>query len=334
MTKRLVASALMAGWLLAFGGAARAAESAVVLLYHRFDDDRIPALNTTGDQLAAHMAELKSGGFTVLPLDEIVRAMHDGRPLPDKAVAITVDDLSAGFVTEAWPQFRRAGVPVTLFVATDEIDRGDTLTWAQVRAMAADGLAIGSQGAARLRLPRVGAEAATADLARANARFEREVGRVPSVFAWPGGEASAEAARLVAAAGHQAAFGQHSGALWPKADPFFLPRFPLAAAYGEPERFRLAARALPLPATDITPADPRLAVNPPAFGFTLAEEVPGIAGLACFAAHEGQVRVEQLGPRIEVRMSRPIPAGRGRINCTVPTLDGRWRWFGWQFLVP
>jgi hypothetical protein len=32
-------------------------------------------------------------------------------------------------------------------------------------------------------------------------------------------------------------------------------------------------------------------------------------------------------------MTKPIPPGRGRINCTIPTLDGRWRWFGWQFTV-
>lgn len=333
-----VASAAMI-WVLALLAAApepaHAAESAVVLMYHRFDDDRVAALNTTSEQLTTHIEELKSGGFSVLPLPEIARSMRTGAALPDKAVAITVDDSSTGFYTRAWPLLRRAGLPVTLFVATDEIDRGgETMNWEQLRELRAAGVTIASQGAARLRFPRVGAEAAAADLARARARFERELGQNPDLFAWPGGEADSASIALVRQAGFTAAFGQHSGALWTKSEPFFLPRFALTGPHGDPDRFRLAVRSLPLPAIDITPDDPVIRSNPPSFGFTLAEDVAGIAALSCFASHEGQVRVEQLGPRIEVRMIRPIPQGRARLNCTVPTLDGRWRWFGWQFATP
>jgi hypothetical protein len=41
-----------------------------------------------------------------------------------------------------------------------------------------------------------------------------------------------------------------------------------------------------------------------------------------------------LGPRAEVRFPGPLPSGRARVNCTMPGPDGRWRWFGKQFLVP
>ncbi|EME69401.1 xylanase/chitin deacetylase [Paramagnetospirillum caucaseum] len=318
------------------GSKAWAAESAVVLVYHRFDDERVPALNTTTELLAIHVAELKAGGYAVLPLAEIVSALRAGRPLPDKAVAITVDDASAGFHDRAWPLLRKAGLPVTLFLATDEVDRGgpEVMSWGQIRELAAAGLGIGLQGAARLRLSRAPPEQISADLARAGARLHKELGRGSELFAWPWGDASAEAGDVLRRSGFAAAFGQHSGAAWAKGDPFFLPRFAQSSAYGDLQRFRLAARALPLPAVDITPEDPAIKANPPAFGFTLAEEVPGIDGLSCFASHQGQVKVERLGPRVEVRMSKPIPPGRGRLNCTLPTLEGRWRWFGWQFSVP
>ncbi|OAN49182.1 chitin deacetylase [Paramagnetospirillum marisnigri] len=327
---------LLVGLLAGGAPSALAAESAVVLLYHRFDDDRIPALNTTTEQLAAHLAEFKSGGHTVLPLAEVVEAMAQGRALPDKAVSLTVDEDSATFVRRAWPLLRKAGVPVTLAVATDEVDRGgpDGLSWNQLRDLAQAGVAIASQGAARLRMAKASPDAVAADLAKARERFLQELGRVPEIFVWPWGEASADSMRLVRQAGYKVAFGQHSGAAWAKADPTYLPRFAATAAYGEPDRIRLALRALPLPVTDITPADPLVRANPPAFGFTLAEEIPGIDGLACFASHQGQVRVERLGPRVEVRMSKPLPQGRVRLNCTVATLEGRWRWFGWQFVVP
>ncbi|WP_052473294.1 polysaccharide deacetylase family protein [Paramagnetospirillum magnetotacticum] len=316
--------------------AARAAESAVVLAYHRFDDDRVPALNTTTELLAAHVAELKSGGYAVLPLAEMVSALRAGRALPDKAVAITVDEASAGFYAGAWPLLKKAGLPVTLFLATDEVDRGgpEVMTWGQIRDLAAAGVEIGVQGAARLRMSKVSSEQISADLVRAKARLDKELGKSTELFAWPWGEASAEAEDVLRRSGIAAAFGQHSGAAWAKGDPFFLPRFVQSSAYGDMQRFRLSVRSLPLPAVDITPEDPAIKVNPPAFGFTLAEDVPGIDGLSCFASHQGQVKVERLGPRVEVRMSKPIPSGRGRLNCTVPALEGRWRWFGWQFAVP
>lgn len=336
MAKRIVAMAALICLFAGLGAAARAADSAVVLLYHRFDDDRVPALNTSTSQLGNQIGEFKSGGHVVLPLSEIVAALRSGAALPDKAVAITIDDASATIHSRAWPLLRKAGLPVTLAVATDEIDRGgaEVMTWAQIRDMVAGGATIASQGAARLRMARLGFDAVAADLARAKTRFEQELGKVPAVLMWPWGETGAEAMRAVRAAGYAAAFGQHSGAVWTKADSYFLPRFAATSGYGDTERFRLAIRSLPLPAVDITPDDPALATNPPAFGFTLAEEVPGIDGLACFASHQGQLRVERLGPRVEVRMSKPFPSGRGRLNCTVATLEGRWRWFGWQFVAP
>jgi len=336
MGKRCVASAALIWLLAALAAPAVAAESAVILLYHRFDDDRVAALNTTSEQLATQMAEFKSGGHAVLPLSEIMAAMRSGRPLPDKAVAITMDDAAASVYSRAWPVLQAAGLPFTLAIATDDIDRGgpDVMSWNQIRELVAAGAGIASQGAARLHMAKAGPEAVAADLARARARFEQELGHAPTLLVWPWGEASAEAIQVVREAGMVAAFGQHSGAVWAKADPYYLPRFSASSAYGEPERFQLAIRSLPLPAEDITPADPAITVNPPAFGFTLAEEVPGIDGLACFSSHLGQLRVERLGPRVEIRLPKPIPPGRERLNCTVATLEGRWRWFGWQFIVP
>lgn len=334
MWKQCVAAATL--MLLAGMGAAMAADSAVALIYHRFGDDRFPATNTRLDQLDAHIAEMKSGGFTVLPLPEIIGALRAGRTLPERTVAITIDDAWMTVYTEAWPRLRKAGLPFTLFVVTDETDRGggDYMSWPQIRELADAGVTIGSQGATHPHMPRLTREQIAQDLDKGKSRIEKELGRSPELLAWPYGETSATAIAVAARMGFTAAFGQHSGVMHARAEPFFLPRFAMNESYGELERFRLAVRALPLPAVDITPADPTLTYNPPAFGFTLAEEVPGIGALACFSSHEGRLKVEHLGPRIEVRMNRAIPPGRGRLNCTVPTLEGRWRWFGWQFFVP
>lgn len=336
MRNSVFLAGLLAGVAACTGGTAHAADSAVVVTYNRFGEGRFPATNTRLDQLEAQLAELKSGGYAVLPLTQVVDALQKGKALPDLAVALTIDDTWASVWQAAWPLFKAAGLPLTLFVSTDEIDHGgpDRLTWDNVREMVASGLVtVATQGAGHPHYPLLSIEAVVDDLARARARLVAELGQAPTLFAWPYGEMSREAAEAVREAGFTAAFGQHSGPVWGKSDWFFLPRFPLNETYGEGERFRLAVRTLPLPAVDVTPDDPKLAANPPAFGFTLSPEVPGADLLACYTSAEGRAVIERLGPRIEVRMAKPLPPGRSRINCTAPTLEGRWRWFGWQFFV-
>ena len=138
---------------------------------------------------------------------------------------------------------------------------------------------------------------------------------------------------LVRKSGYDAAFGQHSGAIGGGGNPFDLPRFAMNEKYGGHERFRLAVKALPLPVTDVTPADPLITTNnPPAMGFTIVGDIQGLDRLACFASHEGRARLEPLGGnRIEIRFKSAFPKGRTRVNCTLPVGKGRYRWFGRQF---
>ena len=56
--------------------------------------------------------------------------------------------------------------------------------------------------------------------------------------------------------------------------------------------------------------------------------------LRCFNNTYDQLKISRLGPRAEVRFPGLLPSGRARVNCTMPGPDGRWRWFGKQFLVP
>lgn len=339
MRKHNVAALALVGLLAALAALAPlravAADAAVVLAYERFGEDDRPEASVRPDQLEAHIAELKAGGYAVLPLPDIVAALAAGRPLPDKAVAITIDGARASAYREAWPRLKAAGLPFTLFVATDLADQGgDFMTWDQIRELAASGLvSVGSLGASYAHLGTLPAGEAAADLARARVRFLAELPHAPDLLAWPYGEASAVAMDLARAQGFAAAFGQHSGVAWSGGERYFLPRFGLNEAFAEPGRFRLAVRALPLPVADISPADPLVASNPPAFGFTVTDEAAA-NGLACYSSGEGPLILERLGPRVEIRARHPFPSGRVRLNCTTPSLDGRWRWFGWQFSVP
>lgn len=323
--------------LAAFPRPAAAAGTAVVIMYHRFGEETLPSTNIRLDQFESHIEELRTGGYAVLPLPQIIAALKQGSALPDRAVAITIDDAYRSVYDQAWPRLKAAGLPFTLFVSTDVIDAGlsGMMTWAQIRELAADGVTIGHHSAAHAHMAYREAQTNAADTAKATRRFIEELGDGPRIYAYPYGEYSLELRNAIAATGFDAALGQHSGGLYVGADLFSLPRFALNEKYGDIERFRLIARSLPLPATEITPSDPVLGTNPPLFGFTLPADIGNLDQLACFASGQGPTAIERLGERrIEVRLVDPFPPGRARINCTLPGPDGRWRWFGMQFLVP
>ena len=327
--------AATAVWL-CLATSAGAADSAVILMYHRFGEDAFPSTNIRLEQLDAHIAELSSGPYTVMSVPDILAAIREGRALPDRTVGITIDDGFRSVYTEAFPRFRRAGFPFTVFLSTNPVDREfrDFMTWDKVRELRDAGVTIGGHTAAHLHMAANSAERNLADIKTSNARYIAELGARPTLFAYPFGEASVRVQRLIQDSGYTSAFGQHSGVLDASSDPFYMPRFALNEAFGDMKRFRLVANALPIAHSDITPSNPTLRQNPPIFGFTRAETAAEINGLACYAADQGQVRVEEIGPRIEVRMNGPFQAGRARINCTGLGRDGRWHWLGMLYYVP
>ena len=317
-----------------------AGSSAVVFMYHRFGEDTLPSTNTTLAQLDAHIETLKNGQFTVLPLPQIVAAIREKRTLPDRTVGLSVDDAFLSLYDEGWPRLRKAGLPFTLFVATDAIDRGyrNYMGWDQIRELAAAGVTIGSQTASHPHMPLLPPGKNAAELARSNKRLKQELGKRPSLFAYPFGEISSAARSEVGKAGFVAAFGQHSGVLYHGADHLYLPRFALNETYGGLDRFLLAANALPIEAKDIAPADPLLTRrnNPPAFAFTVAgAALRELRSMACYASGQGRAALERRERgRVVVKLAEAFPPGRARINCTLPAGEGRWRWFGMQFFVP
>ena len=314
-----------------------AAASAVIIMYHRFGEEALPSTNIRYDQFEAQLAELVTGGYSVLPLPDIIAALRAGAPLPDKTIGITVDDAYSSVYEQAWPRLKAAGFPFTLFVSTDPVDgrTHGTMSWDQIRELADDGVTIGHHGASHAHMAGRDETLNAADIAKATGRFRAELGRTPELFAYPYGESSLELQGMIAEAGFIAAFGQQSGVAHDAENIFFLPRFALNESYGDIERFKLISLTLALPVSDVTPRDSLLGPNPPLIGFTVAEGLKRLDQLNCFASGQGAVDIERLGARrFEVRLKAALPPGRSRLNCTMPGREGRFRWFGMQFLVP
>lgn len=79
--------------------------------------------------------------FTVLPLEDAVARLADGRPLPPRAAAITFDDGYRDNLTQAVPMLERLGLPATFFLvpgllSNESVPWWEVISWAVARATA------------------------------------------------------------------------------------------------------------------------------------------------------------------------------------------------------
>jgi len=314
--------------------------SAVVLLYHRFGEDKYPSTNIRIPQLESQIAQLKAGGYHFMTASAAVETLKSDSKFPARTIILTVDDAYKSFAQNGWPLLKAAGIPATLFMATDPVDEqhSNYMSWHDVRRLQSEGVEIGHHTASHLHMVAAGMENALNDVRRASERFEAELGAVPKIFAYPYGEYDKSMAAAVQGEGFEAAFAQYSGPIAPWHNLFSLPRFPVNERYGDEARFKLISQTLALPVGDLLPDNPLLnnANNPPLLGFTVEAEIRGLRAMACYPSHLGKAAdLNFVTPRrIEVRFTKPFPKGRNRINCTMPAGGGRWYWFGQFYLVP
>lgn len=146
--------------------------NAAVLMYHGFTDRPSDGVvNYQGNRLqqttfVRQLAFLKDNA-AVVTLREVVESLRGGKPLPDYAVALTIDDGYESVYSLGWPALRAAKVHSTLFVATQFVDERVPL-WPDRLEYAFAG-AKGEKAAVRERLR------AIQDLAKKMLPAEREV---------------------------------------------------------------------------------------------------------------------------------------------------------------
>lgn len=331
--------------------AAAGSSGAVVFMYHRFGETAYPATNVRLEQFDAHLDHLAAAGYRVWPLARILEHLRERRPIPDRTVALTVDDAYLSVYREAWPRLKRRGWPLTVFVSTDAVDQRlpAFMSWVQMRELQRDGVAFANHSASHdsLILRRAGEDATAwrarvrADLARAQQRLTEELGAAPLLFAYPYGEYDEPLAELVRELGYTA-FGQHSGAIGPLSDARALPRFPMAEAYAGPADFRAKAASLALPVRAVEPWDPRVeGAAPPRMQVTLEAGDARLSALRCFDQHGETIEVTWIEQGRETavftaRAGRDLPPGRSRYNCTAPSTaqPDRYYWFSHPWIRP
>jgi len=86
-----------------------------ILMYHRFPEAGRAACEVHCAHLRAH--------YRALSLAEAVKYLASGNPPPRHSVVVTIDDGYGDACRVAWPVLRQYGIPATIFVVTDFLDR-------------------------------------------------------------------------------------------------------------------------------------------------------------------------------------------------------------------
>ncbi len=308
--------------------------SATVFMYHKFGVSKYPSTSVTIDQLNSHIEELTKEKYTIQSLEFIVDTILNDGDLPENTIGISVDDADKSFLEIGWPLFKKNNIPVTLFVTTGTISNNEKyINWDQIRKLKEEGVIIGAHSHTHAHMPDISIEEVRNEIETSNKIFLRELGEIPTLFAFPYGETTDEIIELVKEFKFKVAFGQHSGIINETSNMYYLPRFSLNERYGEIDRVKFAASSKGLGVYDFIPQNPTIKQNPPFIGFSLLDDKK-VQSLDCFIFDsKGQVdrEIYKFNERIEIRLSRELSPGRSRMNCTVKDSEGNWRWFGHQF---
>lgn len=325
------------------------ADASVVFMYHRFGESDYPSTNIRMEQFEAELEFLDREGFEVWPLPKLVEHLRTHEPLPDKVVALTIDDAYASVYQEAFPLLQERKLPFTVFVSTNVVDRAlpDYMSWEQLRELQRSGIAtLANHGASHAYLARKAAgesEQAWAarireDIVKGQARLQEmlgnDVNESPRLFAYPYGEYTLQLMQMLKQMGY-VAFGQHSGPAGPHDDLQALPRFPVNEHFGDLEDFSLKALTLPFPVLEVSPQDPTVEAAPPLLELRFGESSARLSRLSCYLGGE-RIEVAWVSReerRVQVKSANPLPEGRSRYNCTAPHVSaGRWYWYSHPWL--
>lgn len=123
-----------------------------ILMYHYVSTPPADAdayrrgLSVTPAQFESHLRYLSDAGYHTISLDDLLYALAQGRPLPEKPVILTFDDGYADNFTEAFPLLRKYGMMGHFFILTDVVnaETAGYMTWPQIEKMAASGQHFGS----------------------------------------------------------------------------------------------------------------------------------------------------------------------------------------------
>ena len=310
----------------------------IVLMYHRFEENRYPSTNIKINNFIEHLDLIKKNQFKFINPNNFEDALSNQKN--EKKILLTIDDGFKSFYDNAWPILQEQEIPFILFVNTREVGTNGYMNWAQIKEIAKEKFVhVGNHSFSHEYLVDQNNEEIIYDINLAITDFKNNLGYNSPFFSYPFGEYSNNFKKIIKDFGFKYAFGQHSGVADETKDFYELPRFPINETYGELERFGTILKTIPLKFKSITPEEKYITDvnNPPQIIVEFFDDLKNIKLLNCYSNEKNfwkKAELEYLEDfKIKINLIGKFTTERGRINCSLREPDGSWRWLGIQFVV-
>jgi len=325
--------------------------AAVILQYHHVSESTPKITSITPKQFEVHLQYLKDNNFNVVPLSELIDGIKNKQNLPDKAVAITFDDAYVDLQTNAKPLLDKFGFPYTIYINPAVITRNNKrkashyLSWAQLKAMADEGVIIANHGYEHDSLVRVDEGLTTVQwlakqgdlLLKAEAIIKEKTGQSWRYYAYPYGEYDVEVEDWLKGHGF-VGFTQQSGAIGLSTNLTSIPRFPASMPYDKISSLRdkLNSLALAISLKDEQAETIFKYKEAKSITFTIESDDFYQAGLNCYISGIGkQKTVWHDDNSFSISFTKDLPIGRVRGNCTAASISkpGRYYWYSKPWFI-
>ena len=233
------------------------ANSAVILLYHRFGESNYPSTNTALSTFKNQMNYLKVNGYNVIKLSKLCSMVKLHKKIAGNDVAITIDD---GYrsTLKAVKVLKRHHFPATIFLYTDAYNGGwpAFLSWKDINQIIKDPLFdIGNHTAAHSRLDEMTKTQIVDQIDSARKSIKEHTGKYTSLFAYPYGDYNEATVSLIKKFDFDCVFSQDVGAVDGQTDPYLIPRIAMTGIDIRLKRFIRKLNILPLHLKSFSPKE-------------------------------------------------------------------------------
>ena len=215
---------------------------AIILMYHNIDNPpkgaRIPNLYVTPRMFQFQMCYLKTAGFRVLSIQDLVAAVEAG-DTRHNMVAITFDDGYADFYNNAYPILKHYGYPSTVYVVSglvgkenvwdlkSETHQKPMMDWDQIVEVRENKVQIGSHTRSHPELTSLSGDVLQEEVTGSKRELEERLNQPIDHFCYPYGDHNEQVREEVKKAGYRYAVITQRGHVEKDCDPYALRRIPI-----------------------------------------------------------------------------------------------------------
>jgi peptidoglycan/xylan/chitin deacetylase (PgdA/CDA1 family) len=307
-------------------------------MYHRFNENKYPSTNIKIKEFQEHIKTIKNKKIKFINANKFEESLKNNKD--KRKLLLTIDDAFLSFYENAWPILKKEQIPFILFVSTREVGKYNYMTWKQIREISKESFVhIGNHSHSHEYLVDKNKDEIYKDINRSISIFKKEIGYNSDFFSYPFGEYSLEFKKIIKSFNFKYAFGQHSGVIDDTKDFFELPRFPINEKYGEKKRFEFLLNTIPFKYKEITPKEKYLKddSNPPSVTIHFYENIKNLNLINCYSNELNKWEKSKINfinqHKIKIKLRGKFITERGRINCSLQSDGGLWKWLGMQFVI-